>query len=152
MKRDDLEDAHVLMLGDRGSGKRSIVKEINSKYILARNKDITVDKMGSDFSALDFSFLYVKDLMDQENLHSVVTVDDNLPKLNIWSLHDSTKCDLLETVIEPDDLQRTVAVIVLDLEHPLKMMQSLRDWLSALNKTLVNIFPQMTEGVFDQMK
>ena len=97
--------------------------------------------MGSDFSALDFSFLYVKDLMDQENLHSVVTVDDNLPKLNIWSLHDSTKTDLLESVIEPDDLQRTVAVIVLDLEHPLKMMQSLRDWLSALNKTLVNIFP-----------
>ena len=71
----------------------------------------------------------------------MVTVDDNLPKLNIWSLHDSTKTDLLESVIEPDDLQRTVAVIVLDLEHPLKMMQSLRDWLSALNKTLVNIFP-----------
>ena len=71
----------------------------------------------------------------------MVTVDDNLPKLNIWSLHDSSKTDLLESVIEPDDLQRTVAVIVLDLEHPLKMMQSLRDWLSALNKTLVNIFP-----------
>ena len=64
VKRDDLEDSHVLMLGDRGSGKRSIIKEINAKYILARNKEITVDKMGSDFSALDFSFLYVKDLMD----------------------------------------------------------------------------------------
>ena len=64
VKRDDLEDSHMLMLGDRGSGKRSIIKEINNKYILSRNKEIAVDKMGSDFSALDFSFLYVKDLMD----------------------------------------------------------------------------------------
>jgi hypothetical protein len=26
-----------------------------------------VDQMGSDFAALDFSFLYVKDLSDREN-------------------------------------------------------------------------------------
>ena len=60
--------------------------------------------MGSDFSALDFSFIYVKDLMDSENLQGEITVDDNLPKLNIWSLHDPTKCDILEAVLQPDDL------------------------------------------------
>ena len=85
-------------------------------------------------------------------MQSTVTIDDNLPKLNIWSLHDSSKCDLLEAVLEPDDLCNTVAVIVLDLDNPLKMMQSLRDWLQAINKTLFNIFPEMTEGQFDKMK
>jgi len=64
VKRDDLQDSHILLIGNQGSGKRSIVKEINNKYVNARNKSMSVDKMGSDYSALDFSFLYVKDLMD----------------------------------------------------------------------------------------
>ena len=29
VKRDDLEDSHLLLLGDSGVGKRSIVREIN---------------------------------------------------------------------------------------------------------------------------
>ena len=60
-------------------------------------------------------------------------MDDNLAKLNIWSLHDSSRADLIESVLDPDDLQRTVAVIVLSLESPLKMMEQLRDWFSALS-------------------
>ena len=111
-----------------------------------------VEKMGSDFSALDFSFLYVKDLTDQENLTQVVTSDDNLPKLNIWSLQDSEKSDLLESVIRPSDLESTTAVIVLDLEKPGDIMEQLKDWMAALSKCLFNIFPQMEQGVFDKMK
>jgi len=152
VKRDDLHDSHMLLLGDRGCGKRSLVKEINDKLVLGRNKKIGVDKMGSDFSALDFSFVYVKDLMDTENIRATVTVDDNLPKLNIWSLHDSTKGELLEAVIDPNDLERTVAVIMLDLENPLKIMESLREWLLSLGKTLTNIFPNMKQGSYDKMK
>ena len=86
VKRDDQKDSYILLLGERGAGKRSLVREINSKYVLCRNKEMPVDKMGSDFSALDFSFLYVKDLTDTENLSQVVTSEDNLPKMNIWSL------------------------------------------------------------------
>ena len=67
VKRDDQKDSYMLLLGERGSGKRSLVREINSKYVLQRNKEMPVDKMGSDFSALDFSFLYVKDLTDTDN-------------------------------------------------------------------------------------
>ena len=59
------------------------------------------DKMGSDYAALDFSFLYVKDLLDTEVANSVVTIDDNFPKLNIWSVHDSERCELIESVISP---------------------------------------------------
>ena len=65
VKRDDLEDSHVILMGDYGAGKRSLVKEIN-KFVKGSNRTMQVDKMGSDFSALDFSFLYVKDLSDPE--------------------------------------------------------------------------------------
>ena len=42
---------------------RDYVTKQNTDWF-SRNKELPVDKMGSDFSALDFSFLYVKDLMD----------------------------------------------------------------------------------------
>ena len=60
---------------------------------------MTVEKMGSDYAALDNSFLYVKDLLDSEMASSIVTTDDNLPKLNIWSVNDSERCELVEAVL-----------------------------------------------------
>lgn len=55
-----------MLLGDKGAGKRSLIRDINSKYILSHNKHMPVEEMGSDFAALDFSFLYVKDLADHD--------------------------------------------------------------------------------------
>ena len=81
-----------------------------------------------------------------------MTSDDNLPKMNIWSLQDSDKSDLLESVIRPADLESTTAVIVLDLEKPGDIMEQLKSWMAALSKCLFNIFPQMEPGVFDKMK
>ena len=63
-----------------------------------------VEKMGSDYSALDTSFLYVKDLLDPDVASSTVTTDDNLPKLNIWTVHDAERFDLLESVLRPASL------------------------------------------------
>ena len=123
----------MLLLGNPGSGKRSVVREINNKYVQSRNKNMAVEKMCSDYSAIDFSFLYVKDLLDSENASSTVTIDDNLPKLNIWSLHDCESCDLIESVLDPSQLERTVALICLDFEDPMEIMNHLRSWFSALS-------------------
>ena len=142
VKRDDVStDSHLLLLGNMGSGKRSVVKEIDSKYVMGRNKNMAVDKMGSDYSALDFSFLYVKDLLDSEIASSTVTTDDNLPKLNIWSVHDSERCELIEAVLAPENLDRTAAIICLDFDDPMEIMNNLRTWFSALSKSLFNLFP-----------
>ena len=97
--------------------------------------------MGSDYAALDFSFLYVKDLLDTEIAESVVTTDDNLPKLNIWSVNDSERCELIESVMTPARLARTAAIICLDFEEPMEIMNNLRTWINALSKTIFNLTP-----------
>jgi hypothetical protein len=112
----------MVLLGDKGAGKRSLIREINSKYILCRNKHMPVEEMGSDFAALDFSFLYVKDLTDGDQLNNAVSSEDNLPRINIWTLQDSEKGEMLEAVLKPSDLEQTIAVIVLDLDAPWEMM------------------------------
>ena len=152
VKRDDQHDSHLLLLGNIGAGKRSIIREINNKYVQSRNKNMDFEKLGSDYAALDFSFLYVKDLLDPDMATSVVTSDDNLPKLNIWSVSDKERCDLIEAVLKPENLERTVAVICLDFDYPLEIMNNLRTWLSKLSKSLFALFPKMAVGAHEKMK
>ena len=108
--------------------------------------------MGSDYAALDSSFLYVKDLLDTETADTLVTTDDNLPKLNIWSVNDSERTELIESVLSPDSLPRTSAVICLDFDEPMEIMNHLRTWISALSKTIFNLVPQMEIGAHEKMK
>jgi len=42
--------------------------------------------MGSQYSGIDFSFLYVKDMNERDALSTLVTSDDNLPRMNVWVL------------------------------------------------------------------
>ena len=112
-----------------------------------------VDRMGSDYAALDFSFLYVKDLLDTETANSTVTEDDNLPKLNIWSLHQAERCELIEAVLDPKSLERTAAVICLDFDEPMEIMNSLRKWLSALSKSVFNMRDNIEDNnTYEKMK
>ena len=43
-------------------------------------------------------------------------------------------------------------MIVLSLESPMKMMEQLRDWFSALSNQLFKMFPDMAEGALEDMK
>jgi hypothetical protein len=51
--------------------------------------------MFSSYAGLDFAFLYAKDLSEKEAISSIVTSDENLPKVNTWILQDQEKVDLL---------------------------------------------------------
>ena len=114
-KRENQKDSTILLLGDKGVGKRSVVNAVNKKHVLGRNKTLPVEKMGSDFAAVDFSFLYVKDLSDREGATQHVHADDNLPQLHIWKVPESSKLDLLEAAVEPAHLQQMAVCIMVDL-------------------------------------
>ena len=58
-----------MLLGDKGAGKRSLIKAINEKFVLGKNKVIPLEQMSSDYAVLDYSFLYVKDLTDRDNVN-----------------------------------------------------------------------------------
>jgi predicted AAA+ superfamily ATPase len=74
------------VLGDRGAGKRSLISSVNKHFVRASNMLIDVEKMGSQYSGLDSSFLYVKDLSEKDALNSMVSSEDNLPRMNVWML------------------------------------------------------------------
>lgn len=151
-QRDGQRDVTVLLLGDKGSGKRSLIREMNAKHVLGRPKKLPVDKMGSDFAALDFSFLFVKDLSDKENSQVGVDAEDNTGKINIFSVQDADKIDLLEAVLTPSHLERTTAAIILDLDRPWDLMSQLQSWMTALQNLLFKLLPEMQPGCYERMK
>ena len=122
--REGTKDTYLLLLGDRGCGKRSLIRQTNAKHVQgqSKNKHIAVDEMGSDFAALDYSFLYVKDLSEKDSQSQEVLPEDNLPKLNIYSLQDSSKTELLEAVLKSNYFDNMVATIMLDLDQPWELM------------------------------
>lgn len=151
-KRADMKDSHLILLGDRGNGKRSLIRKLDKDLVMSNNKQLTVDNMGSDFSAVDFSFLFVKDLADREIAGNKVSTEDNLPRLNVWTLQDSEKSDMLEAVLKPGDLAQTVATIVLSLDAPWEMKKQLSKWIKVLQNSLFKMIPKMETGLYEKMK
>lgn len=42
-----MKDSNLIILGDRGAGKRSIIQALNKHFVRATNKFINVEQMGS---------------------------------------------------------------------------------------------------------
>lgn len=108
--------------------------------------------MGSQYSALDFEFLYVKDLNEKDALTTTVTSDDNLPKMNVWVLQDPEKIDLLRSVLRPEHLDYLCAVIVLDLDQPWEMMNALNRWMDLLDQLMRPLLSKVPIKRQDEIK
>lgn len=115
-QRDEINESTLLIMGDRGAGKKSLIQTWNKQLVKSDNTLIRVERMLSPFAGLDSAFLYVKDLYEKDALNMNVSSKENLPRLNIWSLRYEEKADLLQVVLKPDDLEHLLAIIVLDFD------------------------------------
>jgi|LauGreDrversion4_2_1035121.scaffolds.fasta_scaffold527295_1 hypothetical protein len=138
-----MRESNLIVLGDKGVGKRSLIQGINKHCVKATNKFIEVDKMGSQYSALDFEFLYVKDMNEKDAIQGMVTSEDNLPRMNIWMLQDTEKRELLKVVLKPELLETTAALIVIDIDQPWEMKESLFKWMRLLEEIIKEVLNKM---------
>lgn len=139
-----MRESNLIVLGDKGVGKRSLIQSINKHCVKATNKFIEVDKMGSQYSALDFEFLYVKDMNEKDAIHGIVTADDNLPRMNVWMLQDPEKRELLKVALKPELLETTSALIVIDLDQPWDMKESLFKWMRLLEEVVKDVLNKLS--------
>jgi len=63
-------ESHLIVLGDKGSGKRTLLQALNKHCIKSKNNLIEVDKMMSHYAGLDFAFLYAKDLNEKDAINT----------------------------------------------------------------------------------
>jgi Dynein light intermediate chain (DLIC) len=82
-------------------------------------------------------------MSEPDAIHSIVTADDNLPRLNIWMLSDPEKKDLLKTILKPETLESTAALIVIDLDQPWDLKESLYKWMRFLDDTIKEVLNKL---------
>ena len=107
-QRQDLGETHILLLGDRSAGKRSLIKSMNKPFLKQLGLPATVfDDIGSGYSLFETSFLYVKEIGDlvteSGNLQNIKD-EENLARINVWIISEEDMGKMIPKVLTPEDL------------------------------------------------
>lgn len=81
---------------------------------------------------------------EKDAIHGIVTADDNLPRMNIWMLQDPEKRELLKVALKPELLETTAALIVIDLDQPWDMKESLFKWMRLLEELVKDVLKNLS--------
>lgn len=107
------------MLGDKGVGKRSLIKAINKPFLRQMGLQANfLDEIGSDYSSFEGSYIYVREItefgaVDEKNIG---TDESLMSRMNVWIINDEEMGKMIPKVIKPEELMHTFAIIVPDLE------------------------------------
>lgn len=135
----------MLLLGNSGAGKRSLIRTMYKQCGKTQSKLIDVEDLGSSYPALDSAFVSVRDYSEGETA-------DELTRINIWMLQEHKKSGLLRKVLKPADLQYTVAVILLDLSEPWDLMNSLFKWIEVVRELVFSVLPTLPRQQQEELK
>jgi dynein light intermediate chain 1 len=103
----------VLVLGDDGSGKSSLVNRLKG----------FVDNFRELFCGLEYTYISVQD--DDS--------DETASKLLVWTLDgDPTHKDLLRYAINANTIENALAMVVVDMSRPWTIMKTLEKWMTVL--------------------
>lgn len=144
-QRTENRASHILLLGDRNAGKRSLIKAMNKPFMKQLGLQLNVfDDIGSDFSLFESSFIYARDIMDLgADEGQQIGIEESLTRINVWVISEDEMCNMIPKVLGPDDLEYTFAVIVPDLEQPWDLMVQCEKWMKALKSAIFQISPKL---------
>jgi hypothetical protein len=116
--RKDLAQAHVIILGERGAGKRSLVQSINKPFLKGAGLlQKAQEEQGSNYSSFDSSYIYIRELHEiGPNVTGVNEHEVPQNRINVWIISDPELGCMISKVLKPEDLEYTMAIIMPDLE------------------------------------
>eukprot|EP00045_Choanoeca_perplexa_P014732 m.175323 g.175323 ORF g.175323 m.175323 type:complete len:505 (-) comp16776_c0_seq3:988-2502(-) len=114
-----LPERNVVILGNEGTGKSSLVARLQGKKYDPRDHP-----MGT---GLEYSYLEVTD----------DDTEETLGRLGVYTLDGNTEhAGLLDFVVTPDTVDSVLFVIVVDLSAPWDMISSLTTWIEVVETCL----------------
>lgn len=154
-QRTESRPAHILLLGDRNAGKRSLIKAMNKPFMKQMGMQLNIfDEIGSEYSLFESSFLYARDLFEMGGEESQqIGMEENLTRINVWVISEEEMAiDMIPKVLGPEDLEFTFAIIVPDLEQPWDLMNQCEKWMKCLKEAIFKISPKLKLSVLEQLK
>ena len=155
-QRQDNGETHILLLGDRSAGKRSLIKAMNKPFLKQLGLPAThFDDICSEYSLFETSFLYVKDIGDlvaESGGLQNINIEENLARINVWIISEEDMGKMIPKVLTPEDLQNTVAIIVPDLEQPWDIMNQCEKWMKVLKDAVFSMSPKLPLKTLEALK
>lgn len=110
-----------MLLGDRGAGKRSLIKSLNKPFIKHSPQLLQIfDELGSDFSLFESSYLYIRDISEYGELvnrDQDIGEETMMSRINVWIINEEEMgVEMIPKILTPEDLEHTFAIIMPDLE------------------------------------
>jgi len=130
---DRLDSKTLLVLGDKNSGKSTLITRIQGLDIADMRKGV----------GLDYSFLDIHPEND----------DDTVARLNVWQLEGEPEHkDLLKFALNPTTIGNSVVMIALDFTQPWNLIETLNKWLGILQKHISSVSIQLPPGGHQELK
>jgi len=131
---DRVDSTNAIFLGNRLSGKSSL---------LARLEDADVSELKKGI-ALDYSFIEI--FANEED-------DDTISRMNLWQVEGEVEYSgLLNFALGKNVIGRSIAVIVLDFSQPWNLVQDLNKWLKVLTTHIESVQKDISPGVLDDLR
>eukprot|EP01114_Cavostelium_apophysatum_P024828 TRINITY_DN987_c0_g1_i4.p1 TRINITY_DN987_c0_g1~~TRINITY_DN987_c0_g1_i4.p1 ORF type:complete len:166 (-),score=26.82 TRINITY_DN987_c0_g1_i4:203-700(-) len=131
---DRLESKTVLVLGEKNSGKSTLISRLQGLDASEVRKGI----------ALDYSFI---------DIHGSETDEETIARLNVWQLEGDVEHNhLLKFALNPSTFPNSLVIIALDFSQPWNLSESLHKWLGILQKHVSSVSIQMPPGEHQELK
>ncbi|KAL4490863.1 hypothetical protein ABPG72_008599 [Tetrahymena utriculariae] len=147
-QKNKYQNKQVLVLGTRGTGKRTLIDSLHeisqTIYPKIRSNEMQSGKLriAGSVSALDYVYLNVKNLDDQD--------EDTMAKLGVYIIDEETQNQLLPIVLKQNTVKDTLITIMLDLSEPWTFMEQLDKWIEMITNHFQSL--QISLEILDQMR
>jgi len=108
--------------------------------------------MGSSYSVVDSAYLYAKDLNDKEAGAFVSNDDQTASKLNVWSIKDPSRIELLKRMLKPEDLSKLCVLVLVDFSEPWELMNSMQKWFSEVRNLASHLMKELPFSEQERLK
>ena len=113
MTKKDLEDANIFIMGDQLTGKKSLIKVMNT--LTQRDQEDTsnklkLDELATKYGMVNYTYLNVARLSENDF--------DSVGKMGVWIVNDLVDKDTFQSLIKPEYLTKCICLIVVDLSQP----------------------------------
>ncbi|PRP85614.1 dynein light intermediate chain [Planoprotostelium fungivorum] len=131
---DRVESSNAVFLGNRLTGKSTLLAKIQGLDVSNLKKGI----------ALDYGFVDIFASSDD---------DDPISRMNLWQLEgDKEYADLLTFAMGKNAISRSIVVITLDMSQPWNALDDLQKWLTVLEGHIKSVHQQLTPGAIDELR
>eukprot|EP00916_Digyalum_oweni_P004703 GHVL01008327.1.p1 GENE.GHVL01008327.1~~GHVL01008327.1.p1 ORF type:complete len:481 (-),score=73.43 GHVL01008327.1:64-1506(-) len=137
------KNATIICLGRKGAGKRSLMQAMKHVPSL-KSEPFDEIEDGASVAVMDYEYMHVVNMEERDA--------EDVSIANVWMLDDPQHKELLIKRLKAEDLERSIVMIVLDLQQPWTIMEDFRTWIELVQEMIVPLLSSLPLDMQDKLR